>query len=101
MKEEPMRDALLEFNCLGCQRKAHHPVLTRCGHLFWYTSIHLVGSATTTPRFKPRPAPSAANPPPPTRSTRSLSRTTLTRNKTHNFLNGPHPKISPKSQTRT
>jgi hypothetical protein len=63
MKEELLPDNFSTFDCLACQRKAHHPVLTRCAHLFWYIHKHLVGNAIIKPPTKIHSALSVKNPP--------------------------------------
>ncbi len=96
-----MRDALLEFNCLGCQQKAHHPVLTRCGHLYWYNSSHTVGSAIIMPLLKPGLALFVVSLQHLNKSTHSSSKTIITKKRISNYLKDLHLLIFLRSPTQT
>lgn len=93
MKEELVPDSFSTFDCLACQRKAHHPVLTRCAHLFWYLSIHIVGSAIIKPQTKIHSALSAKNPLPKKISIRSSSKISHKNQKMSIYLIVLLPKI--------
>ena len=50
MQEEPISNGLLSFNCHQCEDKAHMPVLTPCGHLFWYVQCYSAGDVSASSR---------------------------------------------------